>query len=387
MYLLCVVFILSVFLFLAEPVCSSSVTLEDSWVEKASMPTSRGLLGVASVNGKIYAIGGNGPNGINEEFDPIANNWTTKEPMPVPEQSFAIAAVQNKIYCIGGLPTGAEGRNQVYDPATDSWENKAPLPVARTVLQANVVEGKIYLIGGYDPNTPYNVRHNLTNITYVYDPVGDIWATKASMPNMVPSVSAVVDNKIYFINSNATQIYNPKTDMWSIGTSPLRSISGEGESAVAITATTGTMAPKLIYVYDGYYLQVYNPANNSWSLGANPHLNRQYGAMTVLNDTIYLIGGFYDGGILGLTCFYNSNDQYTPFGYGTVKSEEAQSFPIMTAVIAAVVSVAIICIFVFTLKWILTNRKTTQPKKLFNLISRYRKGFQKYFLYDFTHCF
>ena len=57
-----------------------NATAEDSWTTKASMPTARAQLGVAVVNGKIYAIGGEnnsatGPNvlNINEAYDPATN--------------------------------------------------------------------------------------------------------------------------------------------------------------------------------------------------------------------------------------------------------------------------------------------------------------------------
>jgi hypothetical protein len=54
----------------------SSETTPDSWVTKVPMPTTRDNLGVAAVNGKIYAIGGAGATGFsstNEEYDPATN--------------------------------------------------------------------------------------------------------------------------------------------------------------------------------------------------------------------------------------------------------------------------------------------------------------------------
>ena len=56
----------------------------NTWEAVASMPTARAQLGVAVVNGKIYAIGGesndHGPILLNitEEYDPPTNTWTTK---------------------------------------------------------------------------------------------------------------------------------------------------------------------------------------------------------------------------------------------------------------------------------------------------------------------
>jgi hypothetical protein len=53
-----------------------SVYAEDSWVSRAPMQVARSGLGVAVVNGKIYAIGGAGNGGFcatNEEYDPATN--------------------------------------------------------------------------------------------------------------------------------------------------------------------------------------------------------------------------------------------------------------------------------------------------------------------------
>ena len=324
----------------AKPVSGASA-VENSWVEKAPMPTARGFLEVAVANGKIYAIGGSGPIGVNEEYDPATDSWTTKASKPTPEQGFAIAVYQNKIYCIGGLNGSVGAVNEVYDPATDSWEIKASMPTGRYGLQANVVNGKIYCMGGVKL-LGYNEGYQELNETEVYDPVSDTWATKASMPNSAGYVSAVVNDKIYVVGSGVTQIYHPETDAWSIGAPPLENITlgGNGQSASA-AATTGLMAPKRIYVYDGSYLQVYDPFNNSWTFGANPPINRQYLSIAVVNDTLYFIGGFTDhfNNIPGYFKDYNTNEQYTPFGYGTVQQ---QTFPIATvATISAVTALVI----------------------------------------------
>ena len=76
---------------------------EDSWTSLAPLQQARGGLGVAVVDGKIYAIGGStarGPYrpdtfaggyvGTNEMYDPETNTWTSKTPMPTPRAHFAI---------------------------------------------------------------------------------------------------------------------------------------------------------------------------------------------------------------------------------------------------------------------------------------------------------
>lgn len=137
-----------------KPVSAVS-TVEDFWAPKAPMHQARGALGIVTVNGKIYAIGGstksgiwpvnNGVVGTNEEYDPATDTWRYKAVMPTPRIAFAIAVYQNKVYCIGGQANGSfTGVNEVYDPTTDTWESKAAMPTARGWLTANVVNGKIY---------------------------------------------------------------------------------------------------------------------------------------------------------------------------------------------------------------------------------------------------
>jgi len=313
---------------------------ENSWVSKAEMPTARGYLGVAVVNEKIYAIGGSGPIGTNEEYDPATDKWVTKASMPDPQQSFAIAVCQGKIYCIGGISPDSTGANKVYDPSTDSWETKAAMPTGRYGLQANVVNGKIYCIGGVKL-LGYNQGVEQLNVTEVYDPLSDTWTTKSSMPNQAGYVSAVVDNKIYIIGPGLTQIYDSDTDNWSVASPSPANLTSRGLNGVAAAAaaTTGTMAPKRIYVYDGSSLQVYCPQDDSWTFGSAPPTSRQYLGIAVVNDMLYFIGGFTYTPPLFYN-YYATNEQYTPIGYGTVPPTNPTWLVYATAASASAIAVS-----------------------------------------------
>jgi N-acetylneuraminic acid mutarotase len=76
---------------------STSELVEDSWNIKAPMRQSRGFLGVATVDGKIYAIGCSTARtrqiiflGTNERYDPKTDMWTTLKSMPTPRSDFSI---------------------------------------------------------------------------------------------------------------------------------------------------------------------------------------------------------------------------------------------------------------------------------------------------------
>ena len=303
----------------------------------ADMPTGRLGLGVAVVNGKMYAIGGANENGFlntNEEYDPATNTWVSKKPMPTPRGAFGIAAYQNKIYVIGG---GGEfgleevtGVNEVYDPSTDTWENKASMPTARASLCANVVTGKIYLIGGSKPYFLWETP--VPNQNEVYDIATDSWTTKTPPPTQVSGyASAVVDNKIFIIGgnvvgyiSNLIQIYRPETDTWGSGTPIPNAASG-----AAAGATTGVVAPKRIYVMGGYPTfnlnQVYDPEKDTWIMGARMPTNRVGFGVAVVNDMLYAIGN------------YRENQRYTPFW-----SLPPDTTPLPIAWIAAATAIVLI---------------------------------------------
>jgi len=339
--LLVLVFLTASCVMVAKPVLSSAEVAEDTWTKKASMHVARSKLGVAVVNGKIYAIGGDARSGkwpyvgsivgTNEEYDPATDTWTFKASMPTPRYGFAIAVYQNKIYCIGGIKSVGSagwkgtGVTEVYDPATNTWETKTAMPTARFELQANVVNGKIYLIGGYVPEL--SAFPNATSsLNEVYDPATDSWTTKAPIPVATRDYpSAVVDNKIYVIGglssspkSNLNQIYDPETDTWSRG-----ALMPLGLRYGAAGATTGVNAPKRIYSFCERGTQVYDPENDSWTFGTDLPTIRQSFGVAVVKDTLYVIGGYIRtyvdlytfGDIITL---YATNEQYKPFGYGTV---------------------------------------------------------------------
>ncbi len=348
--LLVLVFLTASCIMAANPVLSSAVVVEDSWVSKAPMQVARGGLGVAVVNGKIYAIGGSTQSGLyppdlsggfvgtNEKYDPAKDTWITKTSMPTPRAYFAIAVWQNKIYCIGGtVSIGVDdmyhmfsvyvnsGVNEVYDTATDTWETKTPMPITKRGLQANVVGDEIYLVGE-DSGGVYNE---------VYNPVTDTWVTKTPMPSGATDYgSAVLDDKIFVAatswipnGSRLLHIYDVRTDEWSQGTPvPLEVTNG------AASATTGIMAPKRIYAFKGsaqvydsttqdYVLtgstQVYDPVTDSWTFGATMPTDRFNCGIAVIADKFYVVGGFTpDKPYSGRVEPSPVNEQYTPIGYG-----------------------------------------------------------------------
>jgi N-acetylneuraminic acid mutarotase len=193
------------------------------------MPTSRAGLGVAAVNGRIYAIGGWNPCPINttEEYNPATDTWSTKSAMPTARMFFGTAVYQDRIYVKGGK-VGQKATNvtEVYDPSTDKWTIGTPIPNAVYGYASAVVGSKIYVISGstLSPNS------SITSLNQVYDVDSDSWTLGARVPTAVnaPAGISITDGspKIFVIGGggsefhatyNLTQIYDVQSNSWSAG--------------------------------------------------------------------------------------------------------------------------------------------------------------------------
>jgi hypothetical protein len=144
--------------------------------------------------------------------------------------------------------------------------------------------------------------------------------------------STAVDNKIYVVANNiytsdeketrGLLVYDVKNDSWSQGT-PAPSIVIDGPAV----ATAGVIAPKRIYVL-GVQLgnnppptnYVYDPESDKWTAGATMRTNRVDFGAAVVDDKLYAIGGytFDNSPNNGKVTVSAVNEQYTPFGFGTV---------------------------------------------------------------------
>jgi len=181
----------------------------DTWTKKADMPTARLYFTTSAVNGKIYAIGGSktllAENlcglSVVEEYDPMLDKWTKKTDMPTPRQRLGSASVNGKIYAVGGEnpgdPKGIFSTVEEYDPATDTWTRKADMLTRRSAEPSEFIisaNGRIYAIGGH------NLQQDPLSTVEEYDVSKNTWTMKASMPReRVQFATSEVNGKIYVI--------------------------------------------------------------------------------------------------------------------------------------------------------------------------------------------
>jgi N-acetylneuraminic acid mutarotase len=309
---------------------SGSFSFGNAWFTMAPMPTARIALAVAAVNGKIYAIGGFSNQGVVntvEVFDPAAFNgigsWSPTPAMPTARHGLAVAVVNGKIYAIGGQGSSSlTNVVEVYDPNSNSWSTTvtivnlrdgtlldvplALMPTVRVAFAAAAVNGKIYAIGGGGADI------GGLNTVEVYDPISNSWGTAASMPTRRTWVAAaVVNGKIYAMGgrnssgvTNTVEVYDPISNSWSTAAS-----MPTPRERLAAAAVNGK-----IYAIGGVVgagtglntVEVYDPISNSWSTAASMPAARDTLAAGDVNGLIYAVGGYHD------PSFVNATEQFSP---------------------------------------------------------------------------
>lgn len=280
-----------------------------TWTQGAPAPTKRTEIAAATLDGKIYAVGGfNKPSLSNvldfavsrdvEVYDPATDTWSTTTPLPEGRHHAGIAALDGFLYIIGGFSKSGfsvwHAVNTVYqfNPATQTWRELTPMPTARGALGVTVYQGQIYAIGGYD-------GEQNSGATEIYDPQTKTWSTAA--PLLAPRDHLAViatgsrifaiggrSNLKYRQNTSVVETYDPVTNQWQYKANLPTARSGIGAGVI-----NGQ-----IYVLGGEsgegtfdHNEKYLPDEDRW-IALTPMPTARHGlGVAVVNNRLYAIGG------------------------------------------------------------------------------------------------
>lgn len=174
--------------------------------------------------GRHYAIGGYDSTGTKaavEEFDPSTNTWRSRASMPAPRTGVGTASLNDKIYVVGGYVYGARASltvNEVYDPTTDRWVTLRSMPAPAAEPAVVAYGGKVYVFGGYD-----YASGRAIGTVQMFDPGSDSWAIGTPMPTPRRGAAAgIINGQIAVIGGTGgyeeeTELYDPASNTWTIG--------------------------------------------------------------------------------------------------------------------------------------------------------------------------
>lgn len=238
-----------------------------TWRKGPSLPEARHHFGMASTGSHLFGIGGYASVTGNAwqaqksvlKLDQNTQEWQQGPSLPLPLAESVYATVGQTIHVIGGRTVNTDtGRNVdtgKHYILTDQhkWEEAAPATIARNSAACAVHDGKIYVFGGraYKNDIPNQ------QFAEVYDPKTDSWTIIRPLPVAMAGISAsAFGGKIYIFGG---EIFGPKGN-WKAG-----------------------KALNTVWCYD--------PAKDEWQQdGLMPTPRHGHGSVTT-GDAIYIMGG------------------------------------------------------------------------------------------------
>ncbi|MEJ1222371.1 PKD domain-containing protein [Sediminicola sp. 1XM1-17] len=198
-------------------------TITNSWSYGPDLPALRGS-GTAALNGrKIHFFGGLLPDrntDVGEHYvldlDNLNNGWTPAAPLPNPRNHLGSATINGIIYAIGGQfghDNGVADQKYVhaYNPITDIWTQMADLPVARSHFEPGIAthNGNIIIVGGRQGEFIFD------DVTK-YDPQLNQWTELCKLPEpLLAPAAKIFDDRLVVANGGVNGICCPSnTTRW-----------------------------------------------------------------------------------------------------------------------------------------------------------------------------
>nr|MDT0660289.1 S8 family serine peptidase [Micromonospora sp. DSM 115978] len=270
--------------------------IDEAWTRVANLPASIYDNAGATIDGKIYSVGGGSGTGNERKawvYDPSAAAWTALPDLPSVRSKPSAAAVGGKLYVIGGWGPGGTpvASVDVFDPTTGAWSTLSGVtnPAARSAAGTAVVAGKVYLVGGCTDSACTDSASLV-----IFDPATNTFRTAANYPQVVSWMSCGgIGGKVYCAGgAGATEfrtgfVYDPAADTWS----PLPDLPVDlwaSQSAVAggllllaggVTAGSTSVTNRTV---------AYDPAAGEWLDLPNTQFSRYRGGAAC---GAYKIGG------------------------------------------------------------------------------------------------
>jgi N-acetylneuraminic acid mutarotase len=176
----------------------------NTWTAMPSLPAARGGGGLALENGTLHFFGGSDINRADAATHwtlPLGGtSWQLSTPLPVARNHLGGVTLNGKIYAVGGqqgqdAAAVYSAEVDVWDASTSSWKAVASLPSARSHISGATfaMGGRIIVLGG---ETAYMFS---TPQTVAYDPVADSWTQLTPLPVAIHSgVAGNLSGTIYY---------------------------------------------------------------------------------------------------------------------------------------------------------------------------------------------
>nr|XP_002738426.2 PREDICTED: kelch-like protein 5-like [Saccoglossus kowalevskii] len=260
--------------------------IRDKWVPQECMTMARTAVGAATLNGILYAVGGECALADSEEtmylrcvecYDPLHKQWIQADDINVARSFITVAALGGYLYAIGGENRSCSFNTvERYDDRTNEWSLISSMKRKRAGAGVAVCDGKIFVAGGYDKG-----YHTDRASVECFDPETQEWSFVAEMEKARSGLTLVaMDHFLYAFGGtlrhtdqyfDVAERYNTQTHQWTC-IQPMN--RARAWPAVAIF-------DNCIYVIGGFdgsnrlrTAEKYDPHTNTWTYISNMNVSR-----------------------------------------------------------------------------------------------------------------
>ena len=178
------------------------------WTRLTAMPEERAAAGAAIVHGKLYVVGGvtAGPSGGRAlartalVYDIARKRWASI-PGPSPREHLGVTSLGGRVYAVGGRLAGADTNLRLleaYAPGAKRWQRLRPVPGPRGGTGAAGLGRWLVSAGGETPSVTIRT-------VYRYDVLRRRWSRLPSLPTPRHGLGVVAfGRKVYAIGGGTT---------------------------------------------------------------------------------------------------------------------------------------------------------------------------------------
>ncbi len=275
----------------------------NTWKLGAEIPTPRQMLGAASDDKVVYAVGGTDGTAelpTVEAYDPAADSWTALPALPEPRSDLGVAIADARLVAVGGLSAGRVLKTvSVMDLAKKTWAGLPDMSTARHGMAVSAVEKSVYAIGGAtDADNTTQVTSTAEVLKLAPRKLQPVSAWRSLPDAPTPRLMmawTVLDDKIWIAGGMShgdtlptVQSYDPQTGAW-LAQPPL---------PVPLHHATATTYRGEMVVIGGASDELANASNKvyalrggSWVELANLTHARAAAAAAVVGDKLVVAGG------------------------------------------------------------------------------------------------
>ncbi|XP_061597320.1 kelch-like protein 31 [Cololabis saira] len=231
-----------------------------AWRHLSQLPAKSFNQCVAVMDGFLYVAGGEDQNDARNQakhavntlsrYDPRFNTWMHLASMRQRRTHFSLAASGGRLIAIGGRNVeGLLATTESYLPSSNTWQMRAPMDVPRCCHSSTTMpSGDILVTGGY-----VNCAYSRSVVSYSVE--ADAWVEKPPMETPRGwHCSATLGGKVYVVGGSQLGPGGERVDVLSV--------------------------------------EVFSPESGAWSRAAPLRLGVSTAGLSVLNDTLFLLGGW-----------------------------------------------------------------------------------------------